>query len=272
MPGPARHPNPGKQPKPPRGYRRTAEEEARFRRDHPGEHRRRGGWTSRWERAVKAIDGALDVADELDIQPHEALLMGVRIAAFKVATHERRYGEVLAEHDGRVEDPEVRLIARESRLERALLWKNSKAAVDAGLSERLVAQVELDQRVVVHTLGATLNAILAHVGTTDQAERDLRLWVHDAVAAILRAHEEGVDVPAIEPPPVQLAVVTVDDGREPSSDGPRSSPARPSTSTTSNRTDDDQHDDPGPATPAEPETVDAEVVEPQGWVSHGRWR
>jgi hypothetical protein len=247
--------------KPPRGTRGF--DEARFRRDHPGEYRRRGGWTSRWERAVRAWEEALTVADELDIQPHEALLMGVRIAAFKVATHERRYGEVLAEHDGRVEDPEVRLIARESRLERALLWKNSKAAVDAGLAERLVRNVEMEAKIIVTVFGRSMNDVMHLLDGLLPAEvvKDLRLKAHEIGHRHLLAIESAGDLddPDVPAPPASIR-------REPPATDPpeqaRTASPAPSDVDAVATTDDVQADDPEPSPAPDPDP-DVETIQPR---------
>jgi hypothetical protein len=98
------------------------------------------------------------------VSPWDALLLGVRLAAGRVAwvDEELRRATRLAEADGGEAGsgtPAVRNWLKESRLERTLLARTAKAAIDAGVAERLVRQVELEGQLVAEVLGRTLDAL-----------------------------------------------------------------------------------------------------------------
>lgn len=102
---------------------------------------------------------AMTVAREENISPWDALLRATRLAANRVAWVDQRLAEVVARHDGEPFSAEVRAALKESRNERTLLARTAKAAVDAGVAERLVRQVELEGRLVAEVLGRTLDAL-----------------------------------------------------------------------------------------------------------------
>lgn len=102
---------------------------------------------------------AYDVARELDVTPWEALLLGVRLAAGRVAWVDEQLARATRATDGEPDNGEVRRWLAESRRERALLGRTAKAAVDAGVAERLVRQVELEGRVIADVLGHVLDRL-----------------------------------------------------------------------------------------------------------------
>lgn len=102
----------------------------------------------------------MDVARELQVSPWDALLLSTRLAAGRVAWVDQQLVEATRAADGDVAgDRAVRRWLDESRRERALLARTAKAAVDAGVAERLVRQVELEGRLVAEVLGRTLDAL-----------------------------------------------------------------------------------------------------------------
>lgn len=107
----------------------------------------------------RAWELALDVARELDVSPWDALLLSTRLAAGRVAWVDQQLVEATRAADGDQGAPAVRAWLKESRLERTLLARTAKAAVDAGVAERLVRQVELEGRLVAEVLGRTLDAL-----------------------------------------------------------------------------------------------------------------
>jgi hypothetical protein len=250
--------------KPPRGTRGL--DEARFRRENPGEHQRRGATNSHWERAVRAWEGALTLAEELDVTPHEALLRGVRIAAARVTDVELRRAEVLREHDGRVEDPEVMRLTRESRMERVLMFKASKAAVDAGIAERLVRTIEMESRIIVTVTGRTVDRLMTALDLPNAA--DWRVWVHEVVHRELLAIEgpqdaepgalrsTEVDVPA---PP---ASIRREPPAQPAPDGPRSTSAPRSDDDAGTTTRINEADSKAPSPPPDPDP-DVDTIPPR---------
>lgn len=102
---------------------------------------------------------ALEVARELNVSPWEALLLAVRRAAGRVAWVDEQLTLSTRENDGESGAREVLRWLAESRKERALLARTAKAAVDAGVAERLVRQVELEGRVVAEVLGHVLDRL-----------------------------------------------------------------------------------------------------------------
>ena len=101
----------------------------------------------------------MDVARELNVSPWDALLMSTRLAAGRVAWVDQQLAEVVKQQDGDPSSPAVRGWLKESRNERNLLARTAKAAIDAGVAERLVRQVELEGRLVAEVLGRTLDAL-----------------------------------------------------------------------------------------------------------------
>jgi hypothetical protein len=107
----------------------------------------------------RAWEMALEIAREEQVSPWDALLRATRLAANRVAWVDRQLAEVVARHDGEPFAAEVRAALKESRQERTLLARTAKAAVDAGVAERLVRQVELEGRLVAEVLGRTLDQL-----------------------------------------------------------------------------------------------------------------
>lgn len=108
---------------------------------------------------------ALDVARELDINPWEALLKNVRLAAGRVAWVDDQLSEAVRRNDGDMNKPEIARWLKESRLERTLMAKMAKAAIDGGVAERMVRQVELEGQLVAAAVIAALDKLEL---TTDQ--------------------------------------------------------------------------------------------------------
>jgi hypothetical protein len=134
----------------------------------------------------------LDVARELHVSPWDALLLATRLAAGRVAWVDQQLVEATRAADGDAAGSTVRRWLDESRRERALLARTAKAAVDAGVAERLVRQVELEGRLVAEVLGRTLDA--------------LELTAEQRQVAFATAHRELLALEA--------------DGTEPGSGGP----------------------------------------------------
>lgn len=108
---------------------------------------------------------ALDVARELNVSPWEALLKGVRLAAGRVAwvdaQLERAVREATTgENDGGTADTvAVSRWMTESRKERALMARTAAAAINAGVAERMVRQVELEGQIVAEVLGRVIDKL-----------------------------------------------------------------------------------------------------------------
>lgn len=102
---------------------------------------------------------AMEVARELAITPWEALLKGVRLAAGRVAWVDTQLDEATRREDGDMNAPIVAKWLKESRLERTLLAKMAKAAIDGGVAERMVRQVELEGELVAAAVVKALDAL-----------------------------------------------------------------------------------------------------------------
>lgn len=102
---------------------------------------------------------ALDVARELNISPWEALLKNVRLAAGRVAWTDEQLSEAVRKNDGDMNKPEIARWLKESRLERTLMAKMAKAAIDGGVAERLVRQTELEGQLVAAAVIAALDRL-----------------------------------------------------------------------------------------------------------------
>jgi len=101
----------------------------------------------------------MDVARELEVSPWEALLLAVRKAAGRVAWVDAQLTDATRAADGDQNDRAVLRWLSESRKERTLLARTAKAAVDAGVAERFVRQVELEGRLVAEVLGRVIDRL-----------------------------------------------------------------------------------------------------------------
>lgn len=102
---------------------------------------------------------AVEIAKELNITPWEALLKGVRLAAGRVAWVDQTLEQTTRACDGNMEDPRVVKWLKESRLERTLMAKMAKAAIDAGVAERLVRQTEMEGQLVAAAVVKALDSL-----------------------------------------------------------------------------------------------------------------
>lgn len=101
----------------------------------------------------------MDVAREVQISPWDALLYAVRLAAGRVMYVDAQLREATHANDGDMMAPAVKYWLHQSRLERTLMAKSAKAAIDAGVAERLVRQAELDGRIIAGALAAAIDAL-----------------------------------------------------------------------------------------------------------------
>lgn len=143
---------------------------------------------------------ARSIADELNVSPWDALLTEVRRSAGRCAWLDQRLADAAERDDSRREleravsddgtpsdddgglPPGLRALLRESRAERRHLAVVAKGAIDAGVAERLVRQVELEGQLVAAALVAGLDA--------------LNLTADQRSAALAAAHQKLL---AIEP-------------------------------------------------------------------------
>lgn len=102
---------------------------------------------------------ALEIAREEHITPWDALLKSVRLAAGRVSWVDDQLALAVRQNDGDMNQPNVAKWLKESRLERTLLAKMGKAAIDAGVAERMVRQVELEGQLVAEALVHALDVL-----------------------------------------------------------------------------------------------------------------
>src|SRR5213079_1408474 len=99
------------------------------------------------------------IAREEHITPWDALLKSVRLAAGRVSWVDEQLTQAVRANDGDMNQPNVAKWLKESRLERTLLAKMGKAAIDAGVAERMVRQVELEGQLVAEALVHALDVL-----------------------------------------------------------------------------------------------------------------
>lgn len=133
----------------------------------------------------RAWELALEVARELDVTPWDALLKATRLAAGRSAWVDAQLDEAVRANDGDAQAPAVLRWLAESRKERTLLARTAKSAIDAGVAERLVRQVEFEGKLVAEVLGRTLDA--------------LELSAEQRQLAFATAHRELVQLEAAQP-------------------------------------------------------------------------
>lgn len=102
---------------------------------------------------------AMDIARELDISPWDALLKAVKVAAARAAWVDAQLAEAVRRNDGEPGAAEVRSWLKESRDERLIMSRVAKAALDAGVAERLVRNVELEGEIVAEVIGRVLDKL-----------------------------------------------------------------------------------------------------------------
>lgn len=136
----------------------------------------------------RAWEAAMTAAGALRVSPWDALLMLVDVAAQRVAWVDRQLVSAAMANDGDLDSSTVRRWLRESRLERSLLAKHAKTAIDAGLVGRITQQIELEGRVMADTLDVGLSAI--------GAPPDLRIRAMEAAHAHLSALE-SISAPTV---------------------------------------------------------------------------
>lgn len=102
---------------------------------------------------------AMDVARELNITPWDALLKSVRVAAGRAAWVDAQLADAVRRNDGESGAPEVKGWLRESRDERMIMSRVAKAAIDAGVAERMVRQTELEGEIVAEVIGRVLDKL-----------------------------------------------------------------------------------------------------------------
>lgn len=119
----------------------------------------------------------MDVARELNITPWEALLKAVRVAAGRAAWVDAQLAEATRRNDGDAGAAEVRGWLKESRDERMLMARTAKAALDAGVAERIVRQTELEGEIVAEVIGRVIDKLALtaeqRVLAFDEAHRQL---------------------------------------------------------------------------------------------------
>lgn len=146
---------------------------AGHRTSHPGQGwcRAHGGNRQRY---VQAWAMAESIAAELDVSPWQALLLTVRRSAARAAYLTAKLSAAVSNHEGAEQIRELvdgdsgipealprdlRGLLVEARKEDRHLATVARYAIDAGVAERLVRNVELESRLVVEALVAALDTL-----------------------------------------------------------------------------------------------------------------
>lgn len=166
------------------GYTSYCERPAGWRTQHRGagpclgHERRRGRGTGAWIVAHA-------FARALEVTPWEGLLWAVRIAAGRVAFCEAKLST--ADDDEDLE-PGGRLIhwVKQAELWHDKLARVSKLAVDAGVAERLVRQVELEAALMLRATTLTLDEL-----GLDEDQRSRALGIMSRNLLALEAEQAG---------------------------------------------------------------------------------
>ena len=177
--------------------------------EHPGVGRCRlhGGNTPQGRREG-AWAMAHAFARALDVTPWEGLLSAVRIAAGRVAFCEHKIGT--ATEDRQLEPPDNKGVSEAGRtqdfqgtnlyfwVKQAELWhdklaKVSRLAIDAGVAERLVRQLELEAQLMLRATHRTLDEL----GFSD-AEKSRAVAIMSRNLIAIEAEEVGLTVKETE--------------------------------------------------------------------------
>lgn len=140
---------------------------------------------ARLGRATGAWIVAHAFARALDVTPWEALLWAVKLAAGRVAFIEAKLGA--AADDAELE-PSGRLHSwvKLSEVERDRLARISKLAIDAGVAERLVRQLELEAQLMLRATTLTLDEL-----GLDESTRERALGIMSRNLLALEAEQTG---------------------------------------------------------------------------------
>ena len=173
--------------------------------DHKGVGRcwQHGGATEAGVREAAWIVGHA-FARALDVTPWEGLLLAVRIAAGRVAFCEVKLSEAYSDHQleppqdsygasGRVGENEngqpgqnLHYWVKQAELWHDKLARVSKLAIDAGVAERLVRQLELEAQLMLRATNITLEEL----GLNDE-DRQRALGIMSRTLLALEAEEVG---------------------------------------------------------------------------------
>ncbi len=102
---------------------------------------------------------AFDISKELDITPWEALLLVVRKTAGRANWIDHKLEEVLRETDGNNGSVTLFNWMKESRYERKLMMSAAVAAIQSGVEERMVRQIEMEGELVTAAAIAAIDAL-----------------------------------------------------------------------------------------------------------------
>lgn len=116
-------------------------------------------WHDRWFAAgTGAWIVAHGFARELNVTPWEGLLTAVRIAAGRVAFIEHKLGTAVGDEELEVNGRLWHWV-RQAELWHDKLAKISKLAIDAGVAERLVRQLELEAQLMLRATSLTFDEL-----------------------------------------------------------------------------------------------------------------
>lgn len=144
-------------------------------RGHCGRH---GGLTQ-WRWKSKGLSEVHELAREMNISPWQGLLLAVRRSAGEAAWYDSKIAETTNDDDLRPGGASYDwLLGSRQALDK--LARYSKMAVDAGVAERMVQQMELEGQTIALVLLRTLSAL----GLTGEQEEAARAILRRELLAI----------------------------------------------------------------------------------------
>lgn len=149
-----------------------------------------------------------DPTGKLDTSPWDALLTEVKRTAYRVAYIDHRATdehnresqlrhEYDTEADRREHNAEVRRWLDQSRRERAHLLKVSKAAIDAGLSERYLHSIQVEAEMIARVVNRSINVLDITYEQRELVAMEMREALMDVSAELYERH--GLSSTSITP-------------------------------------------------------------------------
>jgi len=132
-------------------------------------------------RALGAWMAAHAIAREYDTSPWEALLLAVRVAHGKLAWYQAKLADTESDDELRMGGAGYDWVAGAQFWHDRLL-RSAKMAVDAGVAERLVAQVELEGSRIARVLNAAMDGVAGEIPV--ELERRMRELMRRELLAI----------------------------------------------------------------------------------------
>lgn len=136
---------------------------------------------------------------EIDMTPWDALLSEVRRSSYRaayidhrVADEDQRERQLKDEHDSEAarfdHAAEVRRWLDQSRKERTHLLRVSKAAIDAGLSEKYVHSIQIEAQLIVKVVERALDVVDLTYDEKEAVALEMRDALRDVSTELFNRH------------------------------------------------------------------------------------